>query len=207
MSHYFIHRELKKCSISIKLKFSAALPKNIEIFIIGENLAQFLWILSAGFEISPLKQLMDKDDVIDLIQKCRKLEYNFSGVFTANNFPQKLLRNSFLIAKASPSTRPGTYWLLLYNRNNKIIFAGKSIFAYRDLYHRLSDNKAQVFQFLEHQPFQSENSELFGLFYIYMAYVIISEIQIVNINVVQLLRFALHRMFYYLLNKIFFFRI
>ena len=36
-SHDFIHPELTNCSISIELKFSAALPTNIEIFIIGEK--------------------------------------------------------------------------------------------------------------------------------------------------------------------------
>ena len=36
-SHDFIHPELRNCSISIELKFSAALPTNIEIFIIGEK--------------------------------------------------------------------------------------------------------------------------------------------------------------------------
>ena len=33
-SHDFIHPELTNCSISIELKFLAALPSNIEIFII-----------------------------------------------------------------------------------------------------------------------------------------------------------------------------
>ena len=34
---HVIHSELANCSISIELKFSAALPSNIEIFIIGEK--------------------------------------------------------------------------------------------------------------------------------------------------------------------------
>ena len=36
-SHDFIHPELTNCSISIELKFSAALPNNIEIFIVGKK--------------------------------------------------------------------------------------------------------------------------------------------------------------------------
>ena len=36
-SHDFIHPELTNCSISVELKFSVALPNNIEIFIIGEK--------------------------------------------------------------------------------------------------------------------------------------------------------------------------
>ena len=40
-SHDFIHPVLTNCSISIELKFSAALPGNTQIFIIGEKLALF----------------------------------------------------------------------------------------------------------------------------------------------------------------------
>ena len=151
---------------------------------------------------------MDEDDINDLIQKCKKLKYKFCGVFAANNFSQKIRKNSFLIVNASPSNSPGLHWLLLCNRNNKIFFANplrQSIFAYRDLYHRLSDNNAQICHFLEHEPIQSQNSELCGLFCIYIAHVIFSERENVKINDVQLLRFALHMMFYYLSNKIFFF--
>ena len=36
-SHDFIHPELTNCSISFELKFSVALPNNIEIFIIDEK--------------------------------------------------------------------------------------------------------------------------------------------------------------------------
>ena len=35
--HDFIHPEQKNCSISVELKFSVALPNNIEIFIIDEK--------------------------------------------------------------------------------------------------------------------------------------------------------------------------
>ena len=45
-SHDIIHLELITCSISIELKFSVALPSNIEIFIIGEK-ASAIFIDSA----------------------------------------------------------------------------------------------------------------------------------------------------------------
>ena len=72
---------------------------------------------------------------------------------------------------------------------------GQSIVANRDLYHRLSDTNAQICQFLEHEPTQSQNSELCGFFCIYIEHVIFSERETVKINDVQLLRFALHMMF------------
>ena len=128
---------------------------------------------------------MDEDDINDLIQKCRKLKYKLRGAFAANNFPQKVRKNSFLIVNASPSNSPGTPWLLLCNRNNEIIFVdpvAHSIIAYRDLYHRVSDTNAQICQFLEHQPIQSQSSEMCGLFCNYFAHVIFSEREIVKIN-------------------------
>ena len=45
-SHDFIHPELTNCLISIDLKFSVALPCNIEIVIIGEK-ASTIFINSA----------------------------------------------------------------------------------------------------------------------------------------------------------------
>ena len=81
--------------------------------------------------------------------------------------------------------------LLIYKKYS----LGQSIIAYRDLHHRLSDTNAQICQFLEHQPIQSQNSELCGLFCIYIAHIIFSKREIVKINDVQLLRFALHMMF------------
>ena len=36
-SHDFIHPELTNCSLSVELKFSVALPNNIEIFNFGEK--------------------------------------------------------------------------------------------------------------------------------------------------------------------------
>ena len=41
-SHDFIQPEPTKCSISIEFKFPAALPNNIEIFIIGEKASNYL---------------------------------------------------------------------------------------------------------------------------------------------------------------------
>ena len=49
------------------------------------------------------------------------LKYNFIGVYTAINFPQKVLKNRFLIVNASPLNFPGTRGLLLCNQNNKIV--------------------------------------------------------------------------------------
>ena len=167
-SNDFIHSELTNCSISIELKFSASLPNNIEIFIIcKKSLHRLCGFCTPGFKKSHFKQLIDEDGINDLIQKCRKLKYKFRGVFAANDFPQKGRKIGFLIVNASPTNSPRTHWLLLCNRNYKIISADpleQSIIAYRNLYHRLFDTNAQICQFFEHIPIQSQNSELCGVF-------------------------------------------
>ena len=45
--------------------------------------------------------MMDEDDINGLIQGCKTLKYKFHGVFAANNFPEKMNRNSFLIVNAA----------------------------------------------------------------------------------------------------------
>ena len=49
-SHDFIHPELTNCSVSIELKFSAALAHNVEIFIIGEKQVPFILIRRGKFQ-------------------------------------------------------------------------------------------------------------------------------------------------------------
>ena len=56
--------------------------------------------------------MMDKDDNNDLIQGCKTLKYEFRGVFAANNFPEKMKRNSFPIVNAATAENIGTHWLL-----------------------------------------------------------------------------------------------
>ena len=104
---------------------------------------------------------MDEDDINDLIQKCRKLKYKFLGVFAANNFLQKLHKNSFLILGVSPSNIPGTHWLLLCNRNNKKILWNPwdNLFSPIETYIADSDTNAQICQFLKHEPIQCQNSD------------------------------------------------
>ena len=65
---------------------------------------------------------MNEDNINDLIRNCRKLKFKLCGVFAANNLPQKLHKNRFLIINASLPNSPGAQWLLLCDRNNKIFF-------------------------------------------------------------------------------------
>ena len=114
---------------------------------------------------------MDEDDINALIQRCQKLKHKFRGVFSADNFPSKLKSNTFLIVNASKSQSSGAHWLFICKKSNRLLFAdplGRSLSSYKNLYQRLAKNTVQFHQLLEHQPIQSQNSELCGLFCIFL---------------------------------------
>ena len=143
---------------------------------------------------------MDEDDITDLIQGCKTLKYKFHGVFAANNFPEKLNRNSFLIVNAATAENIGTHWLLLCRRNNQLLFddpLGRPISSYKHLYQRIISfgNNHNIYQLLENQPIQSANSTLCGLICIYMAHFVFNAQKLVNISDNELIRFAFHMMF------------
>ena len=144
---------------------------------------------------------MDEDGINDLIQRCALLKHKFLGVFAANNFPQKLKANSFLIVNAATAESFGTHWLLLCQKEgDQLIFAdphGQSISSYKDVYRRIIslEENAKNYQLLEDQPIQSKNSKLCGLFCIYIAHYIFNSHKIVKLSDAQLIRFAFHMMY------------
>ena len=117
-SHDFIHPELTNCSVSIELKFSAALAHNVEIFIIGgESKYHLYWFVPESFKESYFNKLMDEDNLNSLIQRCSELKYKFRGVYAADNFPTNLTDNSFIIVNISTSASIGTHWILLCQKD------------------------------------------------------------------------------------------
>ena len=77
---------------------------------------------------------MDEDEINNLVQGCKRLKYKFHGVFTADNFPLHLSRNSFIIVNVSTSQSIGTHWILICRRNGDYIFAGplgQNLFSYK----------------------------------------------------------------------------
>ena len=144
-------------------------------------------------------KLMDEDDINGLIQRCRKLKHKFRGVFAADNFLSKLKSNTFLMVNAAKSQSPGRRWLLICKKNHHLLFAdplGRSLSSYKNIYQRLAKIIVQFHQLLENQPIQSQNSELFRLFYFFIAHLKFDNRQIVNCSDFQLIRFALHMMLY-----------
>ena len=107
-SHDFIYPELTNCSVSIELKFSAALAHNVEIFIIGKK-ASTIYNDSARkvsknhIKESYFNKLMDEDSLNSQIQICSELKYKFCGVFAADNVSTEFTDNSFIIVNISKS--------------------------------------------------------------------------------------------------------
>ena len=64
---------------------------------------------------------MDEDNLNSLIQRCSELKYKL--VYAADNFPTNLTDNSFIIVNISTSASIGTHWILLCQKDQKIIFA------------------------------------------------------------------------------------
>ena len=82
-------------------------------------------------------------------------------------------------------------------KSNHVLFAdplGRSVSSYKNIYQRLAKSNLQFHQLLEHQPIQCQNSELCGLFCIFIAQIKFDNRKFVNCSDFQLLRFALHMM-------------
>ena len=144
--------------------------------------------------------MMDEDDNNGLIQGCKTLKYKFYSVFVANNFPEKMNRNSFLIVNAATAENIGSHWLLLCRKKNQLLFAdhfGQPISSYKHLYQRIVSvgSNHNIYQLLENQPIQRANSKLCLLFCIYIAHFVFNAQKLVNISDNELIRFAFHMMF------------
>ena len=145
---------------------------------------------------------MEEDDINELTRRCALLKHKFLGVFAANNFPQKLKPNSFLIVNAAFAENFGTHWLLLCQKEeeDQLFFADplkQSISSYNDVYQRIisQEENAKIYQLLKEQPVQSKNSKLCGLLCIYIAHYIFNSQKIVKLSDAQLIRFAFHLMY------------
>ena len=135
---------------------------------------------------------MDEQQLYNLIQNCRHLKYKFKGIFAANQFPLKIPRNSFIIVNASNSNSFGTHWLLLYKLNNDLLFAdplGFPIQYYTNCYKRIKKVKFKVLPISNLQPY---NSNLCGLFCIFIAHALAHNLYYPVLDPIRLCRFDKH---------------
>ena len=140
--------------------------------------------------------MIDELQLGTLINKCRHLKYKFAGVYAADNFPPNLKNGNFIIVNSDKATQMGTHWLLLCNRNNKYLFAdplGLPLNNYPHVRDRLSFADLGVTEIIQ-APLQNLNSNLCGLYCIYIAhYVLVADFPIIPyVSEQELLRFVKH---------------
>ena len=148
---------------------------------------------------------MDEDQIHLQVKKCKHLKFKFRGVYAADNFPMNLQTNTFIV-NASRSNSIGTHWVVLAKRYAYpiIYFADPltlPLTTYKDIFNRLQQCKDLeiMMDIMEHRrdiqsPLQSSDSQLCGLFCIYIAHYFYSEKFpfIPDVNELELLAFVKH---------------
>lgn len=150
---------------------------------------------------------MDEHEIFNYIQKCKHLKYRFRGVFAADNFPTNMAKNSFVIVNISSSQSPGLHWILLAkNSSNNLYFADPLGFSIENFPIVLQQVKNCSFNKLIDimetrngytKNLQSVNSQLCGLFCIYIAHYFYNAINFIIPNVnneLELINFVKHMM-------------
>ena len=143
---------------------------------------------------------MDEEEIFLYVKSCKHLKFKFRGVFAADNFPLAVPCNSFLIVNTSQSKFPGTHWVFLGTRSNskQLYYAdplGFPLQSYQQIMARVAKTGFSSFvDLLNDQPIQDKNSQLCGLYCIYIAHHFFNKIipSIVAINDVQLISFIKH---------------
>ena len=149
---------------------------------------------------------MDEDQIYIHIQKCKHLKFEFRGVYAADNYTLKLPDNSFIIVNASRADSIGSHWVMLAKRYEYPVlnFADPlalPMTAYKDIFSRLQQGTDlhMMMDIMEHRrdiqsPLQTADSQLCGLFCIYIAHYFYSgKFPFVpDVNELQLLAFLKH---------------
>ena len=149
---------------------------------------------------------MDEDQIHLQVKKCKHLKFKFRGVYAADNYPLNLQTNTFIIVIASRSNSIGTHWVVLAKRYAYpiIYFADPlalPLTTYKDIFNSLQQCKDLeiMMDIMEHRrdiqfPLQSSDSQLCGLFCIYIVHYFYSEKFpfIPDVNELELLAFVKH---------------
>ena len=139
---------------------------------------------------------MDEQQIFNIVSKCKHLKYKFSGIYAADNFPVDFSKNTFIIVNTSNSDSVGEHWILLAKQNSDeaICYADPFGFpteTYKNLYKRIK--YYACVNVMTHQ-LQSINSELCGLYCIYIAHFIFNNKynHIPIVNDLEVFKFVKH---------------
>ena len=135
---------------------------------------------------------MDEDQIHLQVQKCKHLKFKFRGVYAADNYPLNLQTNTFIIINASRYAYP-----IIYFADPLAL----PLTTYKDIFNRLQqcEDLEIMMDIMEHRrdiqsPLQSSDSQLCGLFCIYIVHYFYSEKFpfIPDVNKLELLAFVKH---------------
>ena len=146
---------------------------------------------------------MEEDQIYIHVQKCKYLKFKLRVVYAADNYPLNLPVNSFIIVNASRADSIESPWVILAKRYAYpvLYFADPlalPLNVYKDIFSRLQQctDLHMVMDIMEQRrdiqsPLQSADSQLCGLFCIYVAhYFYRSKVRFVpDVNELQLLAF------------------
>ena len=130
---------------------------------------------------------MDEDKVFKLTLQPRHLIFKFNGVYAADNFPLNMPTNSFATVNASPASSPRSHWVVLRKRYDYPItyFADPlelHIYSYKHITDRFRQSTTDciILDLMEdrrdsNKPLQSANSQMCGLYCIYIAYYVLND--------------------------------
>ena len=130
---------------------------------------------------------MDEDQICHQVKKCKHLKFKFRGVYVAAIYLLNLQTITFIIVNASRSNSIGTHWVVLAKRHAYPIknFADPlalSLNTYKDIFNWLQQCKDLkiMMDIMEYRrdiqsPLQSSDSQLCGLFCIYIVQYFYSE--------------------------------
>ena len=149
---------------------------------------------------------MNEDQTHLQMKKCKHLKFKFRGVHAADNYLLNLQTNTFIIVNASRSNSFGTHWVVLAKRYAYpiIYFADPlalPLTTYKDIFIRLQQCKDLeiMMDIMEHRrdiqsTLQSSDSQLCGLFCIYIVHYFYSEKFpfIPDVNELELLAYVKH---------------
>ena len=139
---------------------------------------------------------MDEQQIFNIVSKCKHLKYKFSGIYAADNYPVDFSKNTFIIVNTSNSDSVGELWIVLakINSDEAIYYTDSFGFpteTYKNVYERIK--YYACINVMTHQ-LQSINSELCGLYCIYIAHFIFSNKynHIPIVNDLEVLNFVKH---------------
>ena len=150
---------------------------------------------------------MDEDQIHLQVKKCKHLKVKFRGVYAADIYPLNLQTNTFIIVNASRSNSIGTHWVVLAKRYAYpiIYFADPlalPLTTYKAIFNRLQqcEDLEIMMDIMVHRrdiqsPLPSADSQLCGLFCIYIVHYFYSEKFpfIPDVNELETLAFVKHR--------------